>query len=96
MSLTKKHLRIWIGFTLALPVLVSCLLTAVDAYTSAVESDLKSTRDALLKQRSDIEETIDKKAGQVANLQSEIDRLRAYLRDTDHALTSVDSALRGR
>lgn len=96
MSGKKSQLMAWIGFSLLLSVLATFSLTGVNAHSSGVESDLKSTRDALIRQRADIEEAIDKKAGQVANLQSEIDRLRAYLRDTDHALSSVDAALRGR
>ncbi len=92
----KSQLMAWTGLLMLFVALTSISLSGVNAYTSAVESDLKSTRDALLKQRSDIEEMIDKKNSQIANLQSDIDRLRAYLRDTDHALTSVDAALRGR
>lgn len=96
MRAKRSQLLAWTGFSLMLSVLFTSLLTGVNAHSSGVESDLKSTRDALIKQRADIEEAIDKKAGQVANIQSEIDRLRAYLRDTDHALSSVDAALRGR
>ncbi len=93
MSIKKSQLAAWTGLFLLLSVL---FITRVNAHSSGVESDLKSTRDALVKQRSDLEEAIDRKATQVANLQSDIDRLRAYLRDTDHALSNVDAALRGR
>ncbi|MCW5823177.1 MAG: hypothetical protein KIT34_10265 [Cyanobacteria bacterium TGS_CYA1] len=96
MSGKKSQLIAWTGFSLLLSVFITFSLSSVNAHSSGVESDLKSTRDALLRQRADIEEAIDKKAGQVASLQSEMDRLRAYLRDTDHALSSVDAALRGR
>lgn len=96
MSGKKSQLMAWIGLSMLLIALTSISLSGVNAHSSGVESDLKSTRDALIRQRADIEEAIDKKATQVANLQSDIDRLRAYLRDTDHALSSVDAALRGR
>lgn len=96
MDYKKAQLLTWTCFSLILPVFSTSFLTAVNAHTSRVESDLKSTRDALIKQRADIEEAIDRKASQVTSLQAEIDRLRAYLRDTDHALSSVDAALRGR
>lgn len=93
MSIKKAQLAVWTGLFLFLSVL---FISKVNAHSSGVESDLKSTRDALVKQRSDLEEAIDRKATQVATLQSDIDRLRAYLRDTDHALSNVDAALRGR
>lgn len=93
MSIKKSQLAAWTGLFLLLSVL---FITRVNAHSSGVESDLKNTRDALVKQRSDLEEAIDRKATQVANLQTDIDRLRAYLRDTDHALSNVDAALRGR
>ncbi len=96
MGSKKAQLLAWTSFSLILSVFISCLIPGVNAHSSSVEADLKSTRDALIKQRADIEEAIDRKAGQVASLQADIDRLRAYLRDTDHALTNVDAALRGR
>ena len=82
--------------TILLSLFVAMFFSQVDAHGGNVESDLKEARDALLKQRSDLESLIDRKAGQVSNLQSEIDRLRVYLKDTDNALSNVDSALKGR
>lgn len=96
MGSKKAQLLAWSSFSLILSVFISSLIQGVNAHSSIVESDLKSTRDALVKQRADIEEAIDRKASQVAGLQADIDRLRAYLRDTDHALSNVDAALRGR
>lgn len=96
MSMKKSQLATWTSLFLLLSVFTTQFISKVNAHSSGVESDLKSTRDALAKQRSDLEDLIDKKATQVANLQSDIDRLRAYLRDTDHALSNVDAALRGR
>jgi len=65
------------------------------AYDSQVEGNLKYSRDALLKQRSEIEAACDRKAAQVAQLQSEIDRFHRYLQDTDRSLRNIDSALGG-
>ncbi len=96
MGAKKAQLLAWTSFSLILSVLISCLIPGVNAHSSSVEADLKSTRDALIKQRSDLEEAIDRKASQVTTLQTDIDRLRAYLKDTDHALSNVDAALRGR
>jgi 3-methyladenine DNA glycosylase Tag len=71
------------------------LLQRAVAYDSHVEGNLKYSRDALLKQRSEIEAVCDRKAAQVAQLQSEIDRFHQYLEDTDRSLRNIDSALRG-
>ncbi len=65
------------------------------AYDPKVESDLKYSRDALLKQRSELKAAIDRKGTQIVELQRDTDRLNAYLQDTDRALRNIDLALRG-
>jgi hypothetical protein len=68
---------------------------AARAYDIGVEADLKYSRDALLKQRGEIQLAVARKTAQIAESQSEVDRLQAYLQDTDRALRNVDLALRG-
>lgn len=96
MGTKKAQLLAWTSFSLILSVFITSTLSGVNAHSSIVESDLKSTRDALIRQRADLEGAIDRKTGQINTLQTDIDRLKAYLKDTDHALSNVDAALRGR
>ncbi len=71
------------------------LLQHVLAYDSQVQADLKYSRDALLKQRAEIEAACDSRLSQIAQLEQEIVRLRAYLKDIDRALQNIDHALKG-
>jgi len=77
-----------------------CLISAmvvqqVVAYDPHVAADLRYSRDALLKQRSEIAVACDKKSAQIVQLEQDIDRLHAYMQDTDRALGNIDIALRG-
>jgi len=95
MGSKKSKLATWTNLSFLLSLFTIIFLSGVNAFSSGVESDLKETRAALIKQRSDLEGLIDRKSGQISSLQADVDRLRAYLKDTDHALSSVDAALRG-
>ncbi len=92
----RSQLTRWTSQFLFLSLLAALFVSSVNAYTDKVENELKSARDALKKQQSDLESLINNKATQVDKLQSEIDRLKVYLKDTDRALENVDSALKGR
>lgn len=82
-----------------LAVALFCLSTVASAqfvlaYDSQVLGDLQYSRNALLRQRSELEEACSRKESQMADLQRDIGRLRAYMQDTDHALRNIDAALR--
>ncbi|MDR3612737.1 MAG: hypothetical protein P4L53_04170 [Candidatus Obscuribacterales bacterium] len=86
----------WLVLTTCSVCLLSSLIVQkVFAYDPQVEGDLNYSRNALLKQRSEIELACDRKMSQVAQLQNEIDRLHKYLEDTDRSLRYIDSALKG-
>ena len=75
--------------------LLFCLQLALAAYDPKIESDLKYSRDALLKQRDELLAAIDRKAAKIAELQRDNERLNTYLKDTEKALLNIDLALKG-
>ncbi len=58
-----------------------------------VYSNLRQSRDAILAQRSRLQDAHDKLAKQIDYLQSQQDKVNAYLNDNDRALRDVDRAL---
>jgi hypothetical protein len=58
-----------------------------------VYNNLRQSRDAILAQRSRLQEAHDKLAKQIDYLQSQQDKVDAYLNDNDRALRDVDRAL---
>jgi hypothetical protein len=64
------------------------------AYDSSVTSSLLHSKDALLTQRAELLDAYDKRKAQIAQIQSEIDRLQGYIQDTDRTLRDIDIALR--
>jgi hypothetical protein len=84
-----------IAWSCSLCLLLAIVVQQVAAYDPHVAADLQYSRDALLKQRSEIAATCDRKSAQIAQLQQDIDRLHTYLQDTDRALGSIDIALKG-
>jgi hypothetical protein len=78
-----------------LGLLSTMLFQKVIAFDPHVSADLNYSRNALLKQRSELEGACEMKAQQITQLQSDIDRLHTYLKDTDRALSNIDIALRG-
>lgn len=64
------------------------------AFDQQVEAELKYSRDSLVKQRSDLETDLEHKAKQVAQLELEMQKTRAHLKDTEHALGLIDTTLK--
>jgi uncharacterized membrane-anchored protein YhcB (DUF1043 family) len=80
----------------SLGLVLAMLVQRVVAYDSGVDADLQYSRNALLKQRSELATACDNKAAQIAQLQLDIDRLHTYMKDTDRALGSIEIAIRGK
>lgn len=87
-----------IGSVLIVTVLVVGVCVTVfqpsKAFDQQVEAELKYSRDSLVKQRSDLETDLEHKAKQVAQLELEIQKTRANLKDTEHALGLIDTTLK--
>lgn len=64
------------------------------AYESDVVYNLRKTRDALLTQRNELSNASYRISAQIAQLQQQLDRINAYMRDTDAALRDVETSLR--
>lgn len=58
-----------------------------------VYNNLRQSRDAILAQRSRLQDAHDKLAKQIDYLQSQQDKVNAYLNDNDRALRDVERAL---
>lgn len=99
--------RTWVGRWSApgrkpawrLPSLLLLLLSVLwggsaTAYDSEVVFNLKKTRDALLTQRDNLSNASYRVSTQIAQLQQQLDRINAYMRDTDAALRDVEVSLR--
>lgn len=89
-----EKLRVWL-----IPLLIvigACIFIPTGAFDAAIEAELKYSRDALVKQKSDIESDLERKASQIAKLEAEMQRMRVSLKDTDHALGLIDTTLRTR
>ena len=64
------------------------------AFDPKIEAELKYSRDTLVKQRTDLETDLEHKAKQVAQLELEIQKTRAHLKDTEHALGLINTTLK--
>jgi septal ring factor EnvC (AmiA/AmiB activator) len=64
------------------------------AQGSDLSGNLFRSRDALLKQRSELQDASNRIDQQLAELSRQQDRIHEYLRDTDRALNDIDVALR--
>lgn len=86
---------VWIALVLVTTVCITVLLPS-KAFDPHVEAELKYSRDSLVKQRSDLETDLEQKAKQVAQLEMEIQRTRASLKDTERALGLIDNTLKNK
>lgn len=86
---------VWVALVLVIAVCVTVLLPS-KAFDPQVEAELKYSRDSLVKQRGDLETDIEQKAKQIAQLEAEIQRTRASLKDTDRALGLIDNTLKNK
>lgn len=86
---------VWVALVLVIAVCVTVLLPS-RAFDPQVEAELKYSRDSLVKQRGDLETDIEQKAKQIAQLEAEIQRTRASLKDTDRALGLIDNTLKNK
>jgi hypothetical protein len=68
---------------------------AVAAYDPMVVDRLERSRDALLDQKTALEQSDRNLGDTIDELSRKRDRVQTYLRDTDKALLEVDLALRG-
>ncbi|MCW5822174.1 MAG: hypothetical protein KIT34_05185 [Cyanobacteria bacterium TGS_CYA1] len=84
---------VWVALVLVIAVCITVLLPS-KAFDPQVEAELKYSRDSLVKQRGDLETDIERKAKQIAQLEMEIQRTRANLKDTEHALGLIDNTLK--
>jgi uncharacterized protein YlxW (UPF0749 family) len=66
------------------------------AYDSMVVDRLERSRDALLDQKTQLEESDQRLGETIDELNRKRDRVQTYLRDTDKALMEVELALRGK
>lgn len=89
-----RNLKIW--FLPIFIVLCVSVFLPTGAFDSKVEAELKYSRDELVKQKTDLEIDLEQKAKQVAQLEMEIQKVRANLKDTDHALNMIDTTLKVR
>ena len=58
-------------------------------------NNLQRSRDALLRQRGELQDADARIGAQISELGQQQSRVEAYLRDTDSALRNVESAMRG-
>jgi hypothetical protein len=65
------------------------------AYDSLVTDRLERSRDALLDQKTRLEESDQRLGEAIDELNTKRDRVKTYLRDTDESLREVEIALRG-
>ena len=63
------------------------------ADTTGVWDNLNRSRDALLAQRTRLQEAADKLGQQIDYLNQQLDKVNAYLRDNDRAIRDVERAL---
>jgi len=63
------------------------------AVDNTVIDNLKRSRDALLTQRQNLQESADAISRRIDELQHQLDSVNSYLRDTDSAIHDVDGAL---
>lgn len=63
------------------------------AYNASIINSLARSRDALLTQRSHLQDAANETKGKIAELQGKLDSINAYLTDTDNALRDVESAM---
>ena len=68
----------------------------VYAYQTDVNKNLLRTRDALLDQRSHLEQSADAVGKRIDELNRQLDIINSYLRDTDKAIRDVNAAMAGR
>lgn len=94
MNRTRKLPRVASGMVVVTILSSLWLGGSATASDSEVVYNLKRSRDALLTQRSELVNASYRISGQITQLQQQMDRVNAYLRDTDVALRDVESALR--
>jgi len=82
-------------FMLAIGLLPMLIVSVAIAYDSQVVDRLEKSRDALLDQKSRLEESDQRMGETIDELMLKRDRVKTYLRDTDDALREVEIALRG-
>lgn len=77
--------------------LAVCLLCwfsgRASAYNASILNSLARSRDALLTQRSHLQDAADETKQKISELQSKLDSINSYLADTDNALRDVESAM---
>lgn len=64
------------------------------AYDSYVATNLYKTRDALLDQRSHLQQKADDITRSINQLERQLNVVRGYLRDTDRNIRDVEDAIR--
>jgi septal ring factor EnvC (AmiA/AmiB activator) len=66
----------------------------VHAYSSEIRNNLNKTRDALLDQRSHLQQRADQLTLSIQELNRQLDVVNSYLRDTDRNIRDVEDALK--
>ncbi|MBK9144173.1 MAG: hypothetical protein IPM23_16890 [Candidatus Melainabacteria bacterium] len=66
----------------------------VRAYDQTVYNNLFKTRDALIDQRTHLEEKADEIKKKMAELDRQLDVVNSYLRDTDRSLRNIEDAIK--
>lgn len=87
-----KHVRFLVMLVFAFLIL-GWQRHATAAYDTDVNNTLLRSKNALLTQRTELLAAADKKKDQITQLQLDVDRLQAYIRDTDRTLRDIDIAL---
>jgi hypothetical protein len=79
----------------AVGVFLVLIASVAIAYDSLVTDRLERSRDALLDQKTRLEESDQRLGETIDELNVKRDRVKTYLRDTDESLREVEIALRG-
>lgn len=87
----RKALR---HLSFALLLVATWSMGYVHAYSTDVRNNLNKTRDALLDQRTHLQERYDAISRRIAELNQQLDVINSYLKDTDRNIRDVDDALR--
>lgn len=66
----------------------------VQAYDQTVYNNLSKTRDALIDQRTHLEEKADGIKKTISELERQLDMVNSYLRDTDRSLRNIEDAIK--
>ncbi|HEY9677362.1 MAG TPA: hypothetical protein V6C76_05110 [Drouetiella sp.] len=71
-----------------------CFLSGrASAYNPQILNSLNRSRDALLTQRSHLQQAADDTRARIGELQTKLDSINSYLSDTDKAIRDVEAAL---